>query len=65
MTNDEMKLWIDGATYQMLLQKWRFESVGSPWFSGDVGEYFTEAMKRKRQETPQNEQVQASKNIGW
>ena len=60
-----MKAWIDGATYEQLLGKWRFEPVGSPWFQGKMGDYYMAAMKRKRYETPQDEQVAASKRLGW
>ena len=65
MTDKEHKDWIDGASYRQLLSKWRFEPSGSPWFSGEVGEYFSAAMVLKQQETPHGEQVAASKNIGW
>lgn len=65
MTDAQMKAWIDGATYQQLLSKWRFEPAGSPWFQGEMGDYYTAAMKREREETPPGEQVAASKALGW
>jgi hypothetical protein len=65
MTPAQMKAWIDGASYQQLLSKWRFEPVGSPWFRDEIGDYYTAAMKRKREATPQAEQVAASKALGW
>ena len=65
MTDEQMKAWIDGATYEQLLAKWRFEPAGSLWFQGEVGDYYETAMKRKREETPHEEQVAASKRIGW
>ena len=61
----EMKDWIDNASYEALLGRWRNAPVGSLWFQGEIGDYYTEAMKKKREETPHAEQVQASKNIGW
>ncbi len=64
MTTEEMKKWIDKATYQELLMKQRFEPAGSPWFTKEIGEYFIEAMKRRRDGTPHSEQVAASKAIG-
>ena len=65
MTIQEMKEWIDNASYLMLLGKWRHAPAGSPWFQGELGKYYTDAMKRKRAETPPGEQVAASKAIGW
>ena len=61
----EMKKWIDAASYQDLLEKWRFEPIGSHWFEGETGKYFKEAMKMKRENTSPGEQVAASKAIGW
>ena len=65
MTIQDMKKWIDGANYYELLSKWRHAPVGSPWFQGEIGDYYSDAMKRKRAETPPGEQVAASKAIGW
>ena len=65
MNAEQMKTWIDNASYESLLSKWRFEPVGSPWFQGEIGDYYTAAMKKKREETSQDEQVAASKRIGW
>ncbi len=65
MTFDEMKAWIDNASYKSLLAKWRNHPVGSPWFQGDIGKYYSEVMKRKYTETPPEERVAASKSIGW
>lgn len=60
----EMKKWIDAASYQDLLAKWRFEPIGSHWFEGEAGEYFKEVMKTKRENTSLGEQVAASKAMG-
>lgn len=65
MTTAEMKAWIGTATYQQLLSKWRFAAAGSLWFQGEVGKYYAATMKRKWAETPHDEQVAASKAIGW
>lgn len=65
MTEEQMKTWIDGATYQQLLGKSRFEPAGSPWFQGEIGDYYVAAMKKKREETPPDDQVAASKALGW
>ena len=63
MTDDEKKAWIDNANYKSLLAKWRTAPIGSPWFAGEIGVYYAKIMKRKRAETPHEEQVAASKAI--
>lgn len=63
MTQD-MKQQIDAASYQDLLEKWRFEPIGSRWFSGETGEYFTAAMKKKRRNISPGQQIAASKAVG-
>lgn len=56
--------WIDNASYEALLSRWRFSPVGDPFFIGEVGEYYKKVMDRKRQETGDNG-VSASKSVGW
>lgn len=65
MNEKEMKEWIDNASYEELLRKWRFVPPGSPFFQGEVGNYFAEAMNKKRIEVGDAEHVRASKSIGW
>jgi hypothetical protein len=65
MNVQEMKDWIDKSSYQELLSKWRFDPVGSPWFSGEIGDYYRKIMFKKRNEVGNDASVQASKNIGW
>ena len=60
----EQKKWIDEATTEDLLRKWRFAPVGEPMFQGDTGEYYSEVMKKKRSADPEGH-VRASKSIGW
>ena len=62
---DAEKEWIDNSDFHQLLAKWRHAVVGDPFFIGETGDYFAEAMKRKRKETPHADQVSASKSIGW
>ena len=64
MTEDEMKAWIDGSTYEQLLRRWRFGKVGDPFFQGEVGEHYSKVMFEKRDADPDGA-VRASKNIGW
>ena len=63
MTNEEMKKWIDNATYPELLYKWRFEPLVSSWFTGPVGDYFSAAMVAKRGSDADH--TAASKQVGW
>lgn len=42
--------WIDNASYEALLQKWRFASPGDPLFQGGVVHYYQEVMGRKKAE---------------
>lgn len=64
MTVEEMKQWIDSASYESLLSKWRFAAAGNPFFQGELGDYYSEKMKEKREEVGAGEAVRASKNIG-
>ena len=60
--NERIKQWIDAATYQDLLGKWRFASVGDPMFQGEIGEYYSKVMAEKRKTA---DHIQVSKNVGW
>ena len=64
MTDDQKK-WIDNATYEELLRKWRFEPIGSSWFVSDTGTYFSLVFSRKKAELTEAERVAASKRVGW
>jgi len=66
MTTDEMKKWIDAASYEELLRKWRFEPGGSPWFAREIGIYYANRMAEMRNSKGGNDaHVAASKAIGW
>ncbi len=56
---------IDGMDYETMLRRWRFTPTGDPLFTGQVGAYFVQAMKRKREEVGDAEHTRASKAIGW
>ena len=60
--NEQTKKWIDNASYQDLLAKWRFAPIGDPMLQGEIGEYYSKVMFAKRYEC---DHVQASKNVGW
>lgn len=58
---------IDKMSYEELLRRWRFHSVGASWFEGETGEYWAARIAELRHERPGGEEahVQASKKIGW
>ena len=64
-TEEQMKTWIDNASYTTLLQRWRFAPSGDPFFQGEMGDYYKEAMTRKKEEVGSAGHVAASKLIGW
>ena len=65
MTETELKKWIDEASYEDLLRKWRNAPAGDKFFFGDMGVYFEDAMKSKRAEVGDAEHTRASRSIGW
>ena len=65
MSEQEMLEWIESASYAELLAKWRFEPVGSPWFSGPVADAYHAAMGQARDSLTDDERVAVSKGIGW
>jgi len=65
MTPEEMKAWIDAASYEALLSRWRFAAAGDSFFAGEMGDYYSTVMARKREEVGEAGHVSASKAIGW
>lgn len=61
----DMKEWIDNASYEELLGKWRFAPAGDPFFVGEMGEYYARKMDEKRAEVGEKEHVRVSKALGW
>ena len=62
---EQMRQWIDAASYESLLRKWRHAPAGDPFFQGDMGNYYSEVMQRKHDEVGAAAAVAASKSIGW
>ncbi len=60
----EQKAWIDSASYETLLKRWRF-SAGDEMFQGECGQYYASVIWAKRDALPPEEQVAISKHIGW
>lgn len=65
MTHEEMKAWIDGASYEELLQRWRNEPGGSIWFDNVLGQHYAKAMVEKRSKIGPEAAAEISKRIGW
>lgn len=64
MTDQERLDWVARATLRQLLEKWRFEPMGSPWMDGDVGKKISLRLVELRKEDPV-EWTRASKQLGW
>lgn len=60
----KLKEQIDSEDYESLLRRWRFAPSGSPFFQGDLGDYYAKVMAEKRDALPPGEQVRASKSAG-
>ena len=59
-----MKEWIDSASIEDLLNKWRFAPAGDPWFQGEIGAHFAKVIAARRDADP-DAWVRASKSLGW
>jgi len=57
--------WLENASYEELLRRWRFAPVGDPAFIGETGKLFSKVLFEKKAKFSPDEQVQASKNVGW
>lgn len=64
MSDEQRKGWIDNASYQELLQHWRYASVGDPFFQGEIGHYYKNVMSEKRSAISPARAVEASKAMG-
>lgn len=65
MIDEKIKQQIDAQTYEQLLNKWRHAQLGDPMFQGEVGDYYAKVMFAKRDALEHEDQVRASKNVGW
>lgn len=63
--DNQIKQWIDTATYHQLLYKNRFGKSEELIFQGELGEYFMDALKKKGNELSSGKKVSISKSIGW
>ena len=65
MIDEATKKWIDEASYEQLLSKWRFAAVGDPLFQGETGEYYSKIMFQKRDAVGHEAAAATSKAVGW
>lgn len=65
MTDEERMAYIDKLSYEQLLQLWRFEPIGSPWMTGEVGQHLSHRFFELRETMTHGELVGASKAVGW
>lgn len=65
MIADETRALIDAMDYEKMLRLYRFEPSGSPWFTGETGDYFHITMLEKKNALSNEEQVEISKRVGW
>jgi hypothetical protein len=61
---DHDKQWIDTASLEQLLRRWRFAAIGDELFQGVTGKYFADRMFTLRNASP-DLWVAASKSVGW
>ena len=57
------KEWIDNASYEAMLARWRFAPPGDSIFQGESGEHYRKVMADKRPSDA--EHAAAPKRIGW
>jgi hypothetical protein len=65
MNEQQMKEWIDQASYHDLLEHWRFAPSGDPYFQGEMGDYYAKVMREKHDAVGNDAHVRTSKRIGW
>ena len=65
MINEKLKEWIDNASYEELLRRWRFAPMDDPMFRMDTGEYYRVIMNKRGSELDACERVAISKRVGW
>lgn len=63
--NEKQKEWIDNASYEDLLRRWRFAPLGDTIFQEESGKYYVLKIGSKRIEIGNNAHVAASRKIGW
>jgi hypothetical protein len=65
VTGQEMVDWIDNASYEELLRRWRFGPMGDEIFQSKMGEYYQAKLEERRQEVGDEVAAKVSKLVGW
>ena len=63
--SESQRKWIDDASYEEMLARWRFAAIGDQMFQGETGAYYAKVMHQKRDALSHSGQVSASKSVGW
>lgn len=61
----EQRERVDSSSYEQLLEHWRNGPIGDDYFHGECGEYYSQTMFKKKALMSPEEQVAASKRVGW
>jgi hypothetical protein len=62
---ETQKKWIDEASYEAMLCRWRFSPSGDRMFQGETGDYFIKVMREKKKKIGDDGHVAVSKRLGW
>ena len=63
--SESQRKWIDDASYEDMLARWRFAGIGDQMFQSETGDYYAKVMHQKRDALSHEDQVSASKSVGW
>ncbi len=62
----EQKAWIDNASLDDLLRRWRFAKAGEDEiFQGDTGTYYAKVLFVDHRDRSPERWTAASKRVGW
>ena len=65
MNKGREREWIDNASYEELLSRWRNAPFEDTIFTGDLGAHYKETMRVKGDKAGIDERIRVSKKIGW
>lgn len=57
--------WIENASYEDLLRRWRFGPLDDPAFKGETGKLFSKKLFEMQAALSDDERVAVSKKVGW
>lgn len=61
----QTKKHIDDMSYHQMIRLNRFAPIGHPYFTGEIGAYFTKVMAEKEVQLAPGQRLAISKDIGW